>query len=48
MQKDTTTQKKCINKCKLDETRQFCTGCLRTMEEIIQAGKERYESSNRR
>jgi len=26
----------CIDVCKLDETRSFCTGCLRTLDEIRQ------------
>jgi len=29
-----TTPSPCINICKLDETSSFCTGCLRTREEI--------------
>jgi predicted Fe-S protein YdhL (DUF1289 family) len=37
---------KCINECKADPTRQYCVGCLRTMEEIIQKGKD--ARSNRR
>lgn len=35
---------KCNKECKLDETRQFCTGCLRTMEEIVAAGLARKRS----
>lgn len=31
-------KKKCQNKCKLDELTQVCTGCLRTIEEIMEAG----------
>ena len=26
----------CIDVCKLDETRLYCTGCLRTLDEIRQ------------
>lgn len=26
----------CIDVCKLDETRSYCTGCLRTLDEIRQ------------
>lgn len=40
---DKNTITKCKKECKLDETRQFCTGCLRTMKEITQAGLDRKE-----
>ena len=31
----------CINECKLDDTKSYCIGCRRTIEEIIHAGKQR-------
>lgn len=33
-------EKVCVKKCKLDETRKFCLGCLRTIEQIIEKGKK--------
>jgi predicted Fe-S protein YdhL (DUF1289 family) len=31
---------KCVNKCKLDPYREYCLGCNRSMEEIINCGKQ--------
>ena len=31
--------KKCIGMCKLDESKSFCVGCKRTIEEIVDAGR---------
>lgn len=35
----TTNLKSCKYKCKLDSTRTYCLGCLRTLEEIAERGK---------
>ena len=37
--------KKCKGECKASEDRQYCTGCLRTMEEIINAGRNAKKAS---
>lgn len=31
--------KLCKKQCKLDKERQYCTGCLRTIQEIIEYGR---------
>lgn len=37
---------KCINKCKLENG--ICTGCKRTIEEIIETGKKKLGVQNER
>ena len=32
---------KCVNRCKADPTRMFCTGCGRTIKEITEYGKQK-------
>lgn len=31
--------KLCKKACKVDQTRQYCVGCLRTIQEIIEYGR---------
>lgn len=31
----------CIKRCKLEDTKSFCTGCNRTLKEIIDKGKNK-------
>lgn len=35
-----TVKTSCQNRCKLDETRTYCLGCGRTLNEIIEKGKQ--------
>jgi predicted Fe-S protein YdhL (DUF1289 family) len=40
------SDKKCQNKCKLDKETQTCTGCGRTLQEIIDAGNMKRKNSS--
>lgn len=33
-------EKVCLKKCKLDESKTYCLGCLRTLKEIVEKGKK--------
>ncbi len=37
--KENQQKSKCIKVCKLDSTRSYCIGCFRSIEEIIEAGR---------
>jgi hypothetical protein len=39
--------KQCVYKCRLDQKRQICTGCGRTVEEIQTAGANRKRLTER-
>ena len=42
------TEKKCQNKCKLDQVTYICLGCGRTLKEIVDAGNAQAKNGKKK